>query len=88
MNRSGQYAGGSTNPGKRLYEMVVEENAVAPLTRGMIYYQAEPIDILFDSGATHSFISQKVVERLSLESVHLDDPFMVGLPNGDRIVGN
>ena len=28
--------------------------------------QAQPVDILFDSGATHSFISVKLVETLGL----------------------
>ena len=79
----GNNAAGASNSGKRLYEMVVEDQATAPMTRGMIYHRAEPIDILFDSGATHSFVSQEVVDRLSLESKALDDAFVVGLPNGD-----
>jgi len=33
-------------------------------------FQAQPINVLFDSGATHFFISVKLVETLGLVPTH------------------
>jgi hypothetical protein len=35
-----------------------------------------PVRILFDSGATHSFISESLVSKLGLHSCHTKDSFV------------
>jgi hypothetical protein len=46
-----------------------------------------PIRILFDSGATHSFISESLVSKLGLYSCHTKDSFVVSTAGG-RILSN
>jgi hypothetical protein len=41
--------------------------------------------VLFDSGASHSFISPMAASKLSLRPHRLVDPFRVGLPTGDVV---
>jgi predicted aspartyl protease len=46
-----------------------------------------PVKILFDSGATHSFISESLVSKLGLHSCHTKDSFVVATTGG-RILSN
>jgi hypothetical protein len=46
-----------------------------------------PVRILFDSGATHSFISESLVSKLGLHSCHTKDSFVVATTGG-RILSN
>jgi hypothetical protein len=46
-----------------------------------------PIRILFDSGVTHSFISESLVSKLGLHSCHTKDSFVVATAGG-RILSN
>jgi len=48
--------------------------------------QAQPVDVLFDSGATHSFISVKLVETLGLVSTHKSSLLSVILFNGKTVM--
>jgi hypothetical protein len=41
-----------------------------------------PVTILFDSGATHSFISGGLVEKLNLNGSHVKDAFTIVTPGG------
>jgi hypothetical protein len=41
-----------------------------------------PIKILYDSGATHSFISGNLVEKLSLRASHVKEAFTIVTPGG------
>jgi hypothetical protein len=41
-----------------------------------------PVKILFDSGATHSFISGGLVEKLNLNGSHVKDAFTIVTPGG------
>ena len=63
-------------------------DATAPAMKGTIHLHDRPVDVLFDSGASHSFICADVVAELGLVSVPLDDPFIVHLPNGEYMRGN
>ena len=40
------------------------------IVTGTVSIQAQLVDVLFDSGATHSFISVKLVETLGLVPTH------------------
>jgi predicted aspartyl protease len=42
---------------------------------------------LFDSGATHSFISESLVSKLGLHSCHTKDSFVIATA-GERILSN
>ena len=47
----------------------------------------KPAAILFDSGATHSFISDKFVARLGLDYWHTKKSYMIATPSG-KIASN
>ena len=47
----------------------------------------KPTIILFDSGATHSFISDKCGARVGLEFSHAKAPYMITTPGG-KIASN
>jgi predicted aspartyl protease len=44
---------------------------------GTFSIRDHPIKILFDSGATHSFISESLVSKLGLHSCDTKDSFVV-----------
>lgn len=58
-----------------------------PMTTGTLLIRFEPVRLLFDSGATHSFIVENCVDRLGLVCDLECEPFVVALPNGDKLVG-
>ena len=47
--------------------------------------QAQLIDVLFDSSATHSFISVKLVETLGLVPTHIPTLLFVTLHDGKTV---
>jgi hypothetical protein len=56
------------------------------LIAGMCLIGQSDVFVLFDCGATNSFISVNCVKRLSLESSPLNPPMSVTVATGDRIV--
>jgi hypothetical protein len=42
----------------------------------------KPVIILFDSGATHSFISDKCVAQVRLDSCQSQESYMISTPRG------
>ena len=58
----------------------------APTATGMIWIQSKPVHILFDTGATHSFISSACIDRLQLK-YSTSASFVVGLPDDSKIKG-
>jgi hypothetical protein len=52
----------------------------ASVLTGTFSINAIPIKILFDSGATHSFISGNLVEKLSLRGSHVKEAFTIVTP--------
>ena len=54
---------------------------------GMFLANGYPVTILFDSGASHTFISTACVVRNNLEFDHTEDEYHVKSPGG-RIVTN
>jgi len=59
----------------------------APIMTGTFSIHHKPTIILFDSGATHSFISAKCGARLGLDSSHTKAPYMITMPGG-KIASN
>ncbi len=59
----------------------------APVMAGMFLANGYPVAILFDSGASHTFISTVCVARINLEFDHTEDDYHIKSPGG-RIVTN
>ncbi|KAE9623954.1 hypothetical protein GP644_23620, partial [Parasedimentitalea maritima] len=81
--------GGTTDtrgPQGRVFELRSAEEPAAPTATGTIFIYGSPVRVLFDTGATHSFISDSCVEHLGLDTVE-GMPFIIGLPNGGRVRG-
>ena len=51
--------------------------------QGTISIQGVIVDVLFDSGCTHSFISSRLVKSLGLRTSPLSKPFRVTTATGD-----
>ena len=49
---------------------------------GMFSILEHPVFILFDSGATHNFVSMSCVERLHLKTATLKSPYIISSPGG------
>ena len=52
---------------------------------GTFSIQAQPVDVLFDSDAIHSFIYVKLVETLGLVPTHIPPLLSVFLPGGKTV---
>src|SRR5438105_12499920 len=49
----------------------------APVMAGMFFTNGNPVTLLFDSEASHTFISTVCVARLNLEFAHTDDEYHI-----------
>jgi hypothetical protein len=54
----------------------------APIMTGTFSIDYKPVIILFDSGATHSFISDKCVARVRLDSYQTKGSYIMSTPRG------
>jgi predicted aspartyl protease len=54
----------------------------APIMTGTFSINYKPVIILFDSGATHSFISNKCVARVGLDPCQAQGSYMISTPGG------
>jgi hypothetical protein len=54
----------------------------APIMTGTFSIDYKPVIILFDSGATHRFISDKCVARVRLDSSQAKGSYMISTPRG------
>jgi hypothetical protein len=54
----------------------------APIMTGTFSIDYKPIIILFDSGATHSFISDKCIARVGLDFCQAKGSYMISTPRG------
>src|SRR5579859_334269 len=54
----------------------------APIMTGTFSIRNKPAVILFDSGASHSFIANRFATRNRFPSVHTRQPFMISTPGG------
>ena len=52
---------------------------------GTLFLNSTPFSVLFDSGATHSFISARAALLLNLEGTKEEVNYQIGLPNGQFI---
>jgi predicted aspartyl protease len=49
---------------------------------GTFFLNEHPMVILFDSGATHDFISRACTQKHQLDIQHSDSPYMISTPGG------
>jgi hypothetical protein len=52
---------------------------------GMFSLNRYPVVVLFDSGATHDFITKACTQRCQLSIHHIDTPYLISTPGG-RVV--
>jgi hypothetical protein len=55
--------------------MMNTPEGVAVLT-GIFSIRGFSVRVLFDSGATHSFINEKILNKLGFKSCHMNRPFL------------
>jgi hypothetical protein len=53
-----------------------------PVLMGMFSLNGYPVVTLFDSGATHEFISKACTKRYQLIIQHIDTPYVISTPGG------
>jgi hypothetical protein len=73
--------------GKLNFTTMVDIPEGAVVLTGTFSICGRPVKILFDSGATHSFISESLVSKLGLHSCHTKESFIVSTAGG-RIPSN
>ena len=57
----------------------------APVMTGMFSINDQPVTVLFDSGASHTFISKECVTRLGLGVENMSKPYHIHSPGGQLI---
>ncbi|CAA0814798.1 Unknown protein, partial [Striga hermonthica] len=95
-NRSGHYASQQPPPFQqktggqaRVYTITHDEAARNTGTMsGMLSISNVPVFALCDTGATHSFISSRCLEALSISTVNSCDPLEVSLASGKIIISD
>jgi hypothetical protein len=73
--------------GKLNFTSLEELPEGAPIMTGIFSVFNQPALILFDSGASHSFISQKFSAKCPLPFCHTRGSFMIATP-GDKVATN
>ncbi|XP_020679004.1 uncharacterized protein LOC110097103, partial [Dendrobium catenatum] len=71
----------------RVYSLSQQEARDAPdVVTDTIYISDQPYRVLFDSGASHSFLSERCFDALHLDSVLLPVSLSVILPAGSNLI--
>jgi len=73
----------------RVFHMTQEDVRVASdVVAGMLQMNDYQMHVLFDSSATHSFIANKSVTKLSKETKKVEKRFIIGTPLGETMETN
>jgi hypothetical protein len=76
--------------GRANYTTMEETPMVEEVLTGTFFLNERPIVILFDSGASHDFITSTCAKKAMLSMVATEAPYMVSTPGGrvdaDQIV--
>jgi hypothetical protein len=68
--------------GRVNFTTLAELSEGAPIMTGTFSINYKPVIIIFDSGATHSFISDKCVARVGLDYYQTKDSYVISTPRG------
>jgi hypothetical protein len=68
--------------GKLNFTTMSDIPAGAPVLTGTFSLNDTPVKILFDSGATHSFISERLINKLGLKGSHTTSAYKITTPGG------
>jgi hypothetical protein len=68
--------------GKLNFTTMNDIPAGAPVLTGTFSINDTPVKILFDSGATHSFISERLMNKLGLKGSHTTSAYKIITPGG------
>jgi hypothetical protein len=74
--------------GKVFHMTQKEVRAKSDVVAGMLQMNDYQMHVLFDSGATHSFIANKNVTKLSKETKRVEKGFIIGTPLGETVETN
>ena len=81
-----QITGGGT---ARVYTVAQSQAEASPTAvTGQILFHDLSVYALIDSGATHSFVSPGVIERVGLAPSKTAQPIRIELPDGDNVIAN
>ena len=80
-----QQKNGNPRVGKVNYMDAEEIPAGEQVMTGMFHLLGYPVQILFDSGASHNFVSKKCVEKCGLTTISVGDPYRINSPGGQII---
>jgi len=72
-------------PGQVYYTTLEGIPVGAPVMTGMFSINDQPVTVLFDSGASHTFISKECVTRLGLGVENMSKPYHIHSPGGQLI---
>jgi hypothetical protein len=73
--------------GKLNYTSMVNTPEGAAVLTGIFSIQGFSVKVLFDSGATSSFINEKILKKLGLKSCYMNRPFLITTPGGRVTTG-
>jgi hypothetical protein len=69
--------------GKLNFTTMSDIPAGAPVLTGTFSIDHTPVKVLFDSGATHSFINENLLDKLGLRRVQTKSAYKITTPGGD-----
>jgi hypothetical protein len=73
----------------KVFHMTQEDvRAASNVVADMLQMNDYQMYVLFDSGATHSFIANKNVTKLSKETKRVEKEFIIGTPLGETVEAN
>ena len=85
-NNTNNSTGGRQKVPAKVFAMSgAETTASDDLIQGKCYVQSQLVDVLYDSGHTHSFISHACIERLGLDVSILPYDVVVSTPTGKPV---
>src|SRR5438132_947974 len=81
-NQANQTKKGTIQTGRVNFAQISEVPAGAPVMAGMFSVNGHPAVIIFDSGASHSFVSALYAYRINLECEYTEDDYFIQSPGG------
>jgi hypothetical protein len=69
--------------GKLNFTTISDIPAGDPVLTGTFSINNTPVKVLFDSGATHSFINESLLDKLGLRGVQTKSAYKISTPGGD-----